>query len=125
MDSVTLLATLLQAKAILSSEETWIAHEYAGDADGHWKPVGSREAVRFSLWGALMRGGASKEQLAELRSVLDRVAPDKIAKMRAGKLSFEETTFLLDGAVRAVSPVRPSDPAPAIDARPVGAADEG
>ena len=102
MDSPPLDATLAQAREILSSEASFIGHEYAADENGVWKPVGSREAARFSLWGALMRAGANTDILTEARELFSRIAPTATAKLRTGKLTYAETLALLDTALAAL-----------------------
>lgn len=102
MPAHALAILLANAKSSLASEEGWIPNEYAADADGHWKPVGSRQAVRFSLWGAIMRHGASREQLSEVRTLIERLEPALASKARAGKLTFAETHAIFDSVIRAL-----------------------
>ncbi|WP_394825168.1 GGDEF domain-containing protein [Pendulispora albinea] len=85
----TLVRTLRQGRALISSEARWIPRGYAQDREGRWCPVGSESAARFSVLGALVRvGGGSRDVLALARRSFQHIAPELYEKLTNEELPF-------------------------------------
>lgn len=95
----TLRFVLARARTLIWAESSWIGNEYGADRGGEWRPVGSRDAVRFSLTGALMRAGAPKQVLDEARELFEKLSPALSEKLRRQALSHRESMALLDAAL--------------------------
>ena len=94
-----LLRALREARVLISSEDRWIAQGYAQDREGRWRPVGSDDAVRFSVLGAIVRvSGGSRDVTTASRRVLREAAPDVYLKMSSPReeLTHAEALTLLD-----------------------------
>jgi hypothetical protein len=95
-----LLHTLREARSLICSAERWIPRGFAEDADGRWRPVGSDDAVRFSVLGALVRvGGGSRELAQSARKLLQECAPETYARMASATLTHADALTMLDAAV--------------------------
>ncbi|WP_394835142.1 diguanylate cyclase [Pendulispora rubella] len=98
----TLVRTLRQARALISSEDRWIPRGFAQDREGRWCPVGSESAARFSVLGAIVRvGGGSRDVLALARRAFHYIAPELYEKLTNEELTFShgEAMDLLDRTV--------------------------
>lgn len=119
----TLLLTLIKARTLIGSEETWLARGYAADANGKWTPFGSKEAVRFTVLGAIMRATAgSTEHFVDARSLFSEVAPLLFAKLTSsnGSLTYQESLTILDIGIGALLPKHASGFTTAVRTPPTG-----
>jgi diguanylate cyclase (GGDEF)-like protein len=109
-----LMRALREARVLISAEERWIPQGYAQDAEGRWRPVGSDDAVRFSVLGAVVRVSAgSRDITSASRRALREGAPDlyrKLSSTRA-ELTHAEALTLLDRSI-AYLQARSATPSP-------------
>ena len=90
---------LRKARALIEAPERWLPSGYAADASGHWRPVGSDDAVRFSLLGAVIRCGArTADLMAAAREFLEPRSPSLYEILCAADvdLSHEQALEVLD-----------------------------
>ena len=90
---------LKRARALIEVPSAWIPSGYAADSFGRWRPVGSEDAVRFSLIGAIVRAGGKIKQLMDLAE--DVLAPQsrslyEILRARPSELTHAESLEILD-----------------------------
>lgn len=107
-----LFAIVRRAHTILSDAKHWTPRHYAEDAAGRWAPVGSEQARRFNLEGALVHaaGGNARSALAAILGVFREIAPEAPARMKAtatSSLTHPEALALLELAMAHLS-VRPA-----------------
>ncbi len=111
-----LLRALREARILISSEDRWIPQGYAQDREGRWRPVGSDDAVRFSVLGAIVRvSRGSRDVTTASRRVLREAAPETYMKMSSPReeLTHAEALGLLDRTI-AFLQARSATPAPFI-----------
>jgi|GEM_PF-5060277 len=124
-DESEFLGVLRQARALVADQERWLPAGFAANANGRWVPVGSKDAVRFSLLGAVIRAGGKAVWLA---SAADRYLAGSLReKLTTGSsvLSHAETLTALDALIAAYEvnepfapPVSSEPPALQIDGMP-------
>jgi len=108
-----LLVILNRARTLLSDPSRWSDQHYAEDESGRWIPVGSSQAARFNLEGALMHaaGRDAREAIAAIFDVFAVTAPQELERLKrrpSSTLTHAEAIALLDQAMRQLSepPVR-------------------
>jgi hypothetical protein len=108
-----LLAIVRRAYTTLSDSSRWSARHYAEDSTGRWAPVGSEQARRFNLEGALMHaaGSDARSALAPILEIFQAIDPAAPARRRATStnlLTRSEALALLEAAMAHLSfrPVR-------------------
>jgi len=104
LGSQELLVILRRARALLSDPSHWTGRHYAENAEGRWIPVGSSQATRFNLEGALVHaaGRDAREALAAIFDVFGEASPEILARLRstlAPSLTHSEALALLDAAI--------------------------
>jgi hypothetical protein len=68
---------LRDARALIAQEQNWLISGYAEDAMGRWRPVGTPEAQRFSVAGALVRASRGcRACTTAARQVMREAAPE-------------------------------------------------
>ena len=105
--SRTLRSVLVEARALIASEQDWIPRGYAANESGEWRPIGNGDAVRFTLLGAIVRAGrGSRQLLTAARALFDEVAPTLAVKLgaRDSELTHAESLAILDSAVAVLGP---------------------
>ena len=103
--SRTLKSVLIEARALIASEQNWIPQGYAANEDGDWRPIGNEDAVRFTLLGAIVRAGkGSRQILTAARTLFDEVAPAAKLGARDNELTHAESLAILDKAVAVLGP---------------------
>jgi hypothetical protein len=105
MDRPALIELLREARSLIHLREDWIARGYGANAEGQWRPIGSPDATRFTLQGAIIRATrGSRETLTVLRTLLTRVAPELAARLSsdADVLTHEESLRVLDLAIESL-----------------------
>jgi two-component system cell cycle response regulator len=94
-----LVRALREARVLIASEERWIPQGYAQDREGRWRPVGSDDATRFSVLGAIVRvSGGSRDITTSSRRALREAAPHLYMKLNSPReeLTHDEALALLD-----------------------------
>lgn len=102
MERPSLLQVLQHARALIASPDCWIASGYGANAERQWRPIGSPDAVRFTVLGAVIRAaGGSKELLAAARLLFAQVAPEPSARLisTTDPPTHDESLRLLDLAI--------------------------
>jgi two-component system cell cycle response regulator len=97
-----LLRALREARVLIASEDRWIPQGYAQDREGRWRPVGSDDAVRFSVLGAIVRvSGGSRDITTASRRALRAAASDLYMKMSSPReeLTHAEALALIDRTI--------------------------
>jgi hypothetical protein len=96
--STGLLAAVRAARALLSRHENYLPSGYAADLTGRWRPVGSPDAVRFSLLGAVIRCGAKVKEFSEAARQLDPRIQAKLSQADPN-LAHDEALDILDAII--------------------------
>jgi hypothetical protein len=103
-----LLSIVRIAYVTLSDPRRWSARHYAENAAGQWTPVGSKQAQRFNLEGALVHaaGRDARSAVPAILEVFDAIAPEARARMKATStalLTHSEALELLESTIAHLS----------------------
>lgn len=104
---------LHRARALLSSPDAWSGRHFAEDEAGGWVPVASPRAVRFNLYGALIKASwrDAPHALPQILELFGVVRPEVQARLKAAStasLTHWDAVSLLDDTMKHLSspPVR-------------------
>jgi hypothetical protein len=108
VDSRELLEILSSARSILSDASCWAAAHIAADVNGRWVPVGSDDARRFNLQGAVIRaaGYRARETMKAVESALGGASSATFARVLTSPQAMTHTEALewLDAAISSLTP---------------------
>jgi hypothetical protein len=97
-----LLEILAAARRLLADGSRWSPVHIATDANGRWVPVGTTDATRFNLQGAVIRaaGFRAREVMKDAESALRMRSSDTFAGMLASprQMTHAEALAWLDTA---------------------------
>jgi hypothetical protein len=81
VEVLELLGILVSARDMLADESRWSPVHIATDEDGRWLPVGSHQASRFNLQGAVIRaaGHRARDAMKTTESALRACSSAKFA----------------------------------------------
>jgi len=108
LDDQELLAIVRRAHTMLSDANHWCPRHYAEDAAGQWIPVGSEQAERFNLEGALVHaaGRDARSALAPILEIFRAVSPEALARLKttsSAALTRSQALALLEAAIAHLS----------------------
>jgi hypothetical protein len=83
MSPAELHAIVRKAHLLIADSARWAERHFAEDKSGKWVPVGSRDAVRFNLAGAMIKSaGRSAQEATRAFAELLCVAPAGLETIR-------------------------------------------
>ena len=108
MDSRELLEILSSARSLLADVSCWSAAHIAADGNGRWVPVGSNDARRFNLQGAVIRaaGHRAREAMKAAESALGSASSPGFARVLTSPHAMTHAQALawLDSAIFTLTP---------------------